>query len=81
MTTKVTERLTPRATGDLPVPIPPETEYSVLVPIIVDRVGINRHLGRGDHLRPRTNKGLPTSVQLVWAAGLRGHFPRTEGSW
>lgn len=31
----------------LPVPIPPETEYSVLVPITVDRVGINKHLERG----------------------------------
>lgn len=30
----------------LPVPIPPETEYSVLAPITVDRVGINRHLER-----------------------------------
>lgn len=42
---------TEAAENHLPVPIPPETRYSVLLPITVDRVGINKQLETEKYLR------------------------------
>lgn len=58
----------------LPVPVPPETKYSVLVPITVDRVGINKHLETRECLRSLNH--YPTSGHDISTLSLcRGFTP------